>query len=116
VAWSIVESVHWAVGLPGSVELITSSPATPTHSLPEGHDTSAQLFCTGVCGLHEGPPAAGSMDLKIPYAPVALPATHSERDGHAKPDSDRGLEPVTRLTFHANRPPLGSVDVTTFPN
>jgi hypothetical protein len=92
-----------------------------THSEGDGHEAPTSetmpLTCTG---FHVEEPPVGLVEVKIApslgFAPglVAPNAKHSDGEAHATPSREKPSG-LTLLAFHAAAPPVGSVELSTFP-
>ena len=115
-------SFHADVPPSGFVDVITfPAPSTAAQNVMVGHDTLAipkNPGCGSTFSIRHRPPA-GSIETKM--RPWRSATTHNEVDGHETPDNadakigsalDTGSSTVT---FQADAPPAGSVEVSTSP-
>jgi hypothetical protein len=119
-----VSSTRWILQVDGSVGCVDvkTFPAwsTATHQL-DGHAKPAGPFEPSICStVHALAPPVGSVDLAA--FPMLSTARQNDAEGHDtanRPERPGIPGPngtySTELTVHADAPPAGSLEVTTFP-
>jgi hypothetical protein len=93
----------------GLVELTTFPlESTATQSRAEGHEIPVRMLLPSTAAdFHNAESPVGCADVMTSPCPTA---THSDTDGH-----DTALPPTPAVGLQLSLPPVGSVEVNTFP-